>query len=498
MKLKKNETRERGSVRALDRQEKRGAWRPGKGFILSLSLFVMLPLCVQGQGWEANFDTSARVNAEGPYETNGGVIWILESFSPLELEPSGTANFVATSRPDPTRKSLLPNEGRLRFSDSRPGLIQNPEAKGDDPVFLRADGSITAMGWVDQEFTDLAVSADVNVEGGADGNGSFSRQGVMARWDKSNNFYWFFVDFAKGEYAIWRTSYFGQQKTLPGSLGKIEDFDNTKRYHLEFELRGADLRGRVYDRSEPGTRGKLVGDTGTIVDKDPQYRGVSGVLAELSQAAPFVPLEGSFSMVQSKSLAQDAPLKSKVADLMANVRRNPESFSAHRELAKAQARSGQIRDAVNSYREALLRAPTDVESLNNLAFLQATSADESIFNPAEAVANAELAFDTIMRAMNTRHTEEIVTQYSKTYLLKVAYTQAAAYAANKQLTETEPIIGGDTDAGVAYAVIDWATEVARNEHLKFNTKQTGDLVSRFEEARSLFDQGKALIGVSQP
>lgn len=489
MKLKKNVKNELGP---------RG--RTVLAIAILLLLWPLSAMAQRGQGWETSFSTSADVRAEGVYETPTNVIWILESFSPLELEPSETANFIATSRVDPRRKSLRPNEGRLKFRDSRQGLMPNPDSSEGEPFYRRADGSITALAWVDQEFGDVAVSGDINVDGGADGKGSFSRQGVMARWDKANNFYWFFVDFGAGEYAIWRTTYFGKQRTLPGSRGKVEGFDNTKRYHLEFELQGDELRGRVYDRNEPGSRGKLVGDTGTITDKDPHYRGVSGVLTELSLEAPYVPLEGSYTNVQSVSLSEDRPLKSQMNDLRAQVRENPSSFMAQRDLAHALRRSGQVAEAVEAYKRALQSAPRDVESLNNLAFIQATSSDSSLRDPEAAVANAELAFDTIMRAMNTRHTEAITTQYSKSYLLEVAYTQALAYAATKQFQDIEDPIGGsgDTDASIALATTQWALEVARNEHLKFNTKQTGDLLQRFEEAHKAFSQGQMPRGVSMP
>src|SRR5690242_12144690 len=55
--------------------------------------------------------------------------------------------------------------------------------------------------------------------------------------------------------------------------------------------------------------------------------------------------------------------------------------------ARSAAAAQRDKDAADTYMSVLATAPTTIEALNNLAYLQATSNDPAVFNPRQALVN---------------------------------------------------------------------------------------------------------------
>ena len=161
---------------------------------------------------------------------------------------------------------------------------------------MKAQNWLTCVGTLGSGNGPEPAAASLNA-----GKGARSRQGLMARWDHGNNHYWFYVNFNEeaGTYGIVRSRFFGVlMDDLPNSTGKVQNFQSTKPYYLEFQLVGNRMRGKVFDRAASG-QPELVGDTGWVEDTNPHPRGVSAILFEHWIQAPFVPLEGSFANLTS-------------------------------------------------------------------------------------------------------------------------------------------------------------------------------------------------------
>lgn len=279
----------------LEHSTSRGALRRSVPLALALLLFVGLASAAgeSARDWHVGFaDKKTVIKAAGSHPLPDGREVYFESFSPLELEPSVTAAYRL-------------EEGEVIFNDTQPAIRPNPNGP---PPYLRAEGTISAITWVDETFSDVRMTGEFNTQR-ADVK---SRQGLMARWDNGNNHYWFYVNFATGTYGIVRSRFFGVLMIdLPGSAGPIENFKSTNTYYLEFELRGDVARGRVYEQ-RPNGRRIPVGDTGDVVDEDPFLAGVSGTLFELwgdpagedslAVESIFVPLHGSYANVTATAL----------------------------------------------------------------------------------------------------------------------------------------------------------------------------------------------------
>lgn len=264
-------------------------WRPtgGVAALTLLALILSAPGVHAQKGWRTRMADRTTIKAAGEYKDE--VTIHLESFSPVCLEPSTSASFVPRQ---------LGNKNILVFADTRPGLVKNPTPP---PFYSRAEGAISGLGWVDQRFENVKVAGEINATGGPGGKGSSSRQGLLARWDQGNNFYWFHVDFTNGTYGIMRSRFFGVMDPLLGSEGKIANFRNTDSFYLEFDLRGDTLQGAISLVAKDGSR-KEVAKVGPVKDPEPHMSGVSGFLVELSLTRPFVPLEGSMANLTSEPL----------------------------------------------------------------------------------------------------------------------------------------------------------------------------------------------------
>lgn len=243
----------------------------------------------EGRAWSSRFTQIAKIPSAGKYKAD--VEWNFESFSPLCLEPSFTAVYTV---------GKLPNKNHIVFNDTNSGLKPNP---APPPFFTRGEGAISAFGWVDSKYSDVRVTGEINTaaEAGNVAKPAKSRQGLLARWDQGNNYYWFNVNFATGSFGITRSRFFGVMDNLKGSVGDVKDFSNSKSYYLEFEMLGPVAHGRVYELDAAGNK-KLVGDTGDVVDPEPHQQGVAGVLAELAFEAPYEPLQASFANVSASPI----------------------------------------------------------------------------------------------------------------------------------------------------------------------------------------------------
>jgi tetratricopeptide (TPR) repeat protein len=93
---------------------------------------------------------------------------------------------------------------------------------------------------------------------------------------------------------------------------------------------------------------------------------------------------------------------------------DPDFVFARASLADTFGKIGKLEPAVEQYYEVLKRDETNLEALNALAWIQATSVQESLYRPQEALRLALLACE-----INSQRAE-------------LQDTLAAAYAANRQ------------------------------------------------------------------
>ncbi len=446
-----------------------------------------------GPNWSADFrrlDATLSIRAEGKAVADG-VQHTFESFSPLLLSPSATGEFRVE------RLSLIASGAQhVVFQDSQPGLALNP---GGDPFYKRLEGAISSLFYVpDRSFDNVQVKGFVNTRNNP--KGSQSRQGLLARWDFGNNFYWFNVDYATGEFEVVRSRYFGVIETLRHQ--PIKGFVNTKPYFLEFELVGPDLRGKVYEAVAKGEElvpGTQVADSDWVNDRDPHLFGVSGFLAELSMQAPFVPLEGSFAQLASAAIPGD------------ELRIKSPLYEQARELH----RRGDLRGAAAKYSEALAANPDLIPAMRDLAWLRATSKESELRDPEQAVQLAEDALEGIIKAFNTRD-RSAPPLYSRLDIIKAGYTLAAAYAAAGRFAapaanelqrilvpsgvsrEQALLAASGSGAAVAISYAQWALEVATGEHLRQPTAETEALVRLGEQLLANFRQETAISGEPLP
>jgi tetratricopeptide (TPR) repeat protein len=443
-------------------------------------------------GWHVKLDKDATIRAAGEYDTNVAVE--LESFSALTLEPSSTSKYEVFTIPDVPAVLGQEEAARVRgprrqlvFQDSRPGLKANPD-KTATPFFTRAEGAISALSWVQGQFGDVRVSGIVNTEHGPNGKGAQSRMGLMARWDAGNNYYWFLLNFASGEFSILRSRYFGVFETLPKSVGKIANFRNTKAYRMEFDLVGDTLQGKVFDQK------KLVGDTGKIKDPDPQRFGMSGFLTELAIEAPYAPLEGSVTDLASIALAAMPSAQKQPAVQTAEA-------AALARKGTSQVAAGQTREAAATFEQALKTDPNNLSALSGLAWIRATN--KEMRQPDEAVKLATKALDGFFHTFSQRHVTG-QPPASAAEAVRIGMSLSAAYAAAGKFqpkaarTRVEMTGLNDIQAAAMAACVDpaaepfgqWALEVARAEQRTNPGPEADKLVTEAQEVLSQVQKGQ--------
>jgi tetratricopeptide (TPR) repeat protein len=474
------------------------------------------------EGWHEDFPREANVKSVGQYRSVSATME-LESFSALLLEPSPTADFAIDQMQQARVAAGLVSDNRgphqLAVRDTQPAL--KPNTNPDRSRFYeRADGAISALGWVNEQFRDVRVTGEVNTQGGAEGKGSVSRQGVMARWDLGNNFYWFAVDFASGSYEIVRAKYFGVFAPLPGSIGKVRDFKSTSAYVMEFELVGDTLQGRVFEPSRKGKRGRMVADTGKVRDSEPWYEGVSGFLAEPAIEAPFAPLEASFGTLTSEAVGGSRP----TAQTEPRIAGVADAAQARFQRARALARQGDAEQAVLQLNEALKAAPDYIEAQSELAWIRATSEDPKLRDPRQAVELAEKAVGGIVELYDRRRQLPANSpggeRFTKNFLIRAGITLAAAYASagrfdsaptpgvTEQLLNISNVAGlsrqdlqsamADCGGMAAVEAATWAVTFAQQEALRAQSPESRQLLQTGQEMLASFKAKRAVTGKVLP
>jgi len=127
----------------------------------------------------------------------------------------------------------------------------------------------------------------------------------------------------------------------------------------------------------------------------------------------------------------------------ADLQPSPE-LEALRSRGKAAEKAGRDKEAAVVYKEILAKAPQNVEALNDLAYIEATSNDSSVSNPQQAVLNAERMIDlSLKRFINRRelrgpaNVEKPFTNLPQPptfFQVRMMNTLAAAYASAGQFT----------------------------------------------------------------
>jgi hypothetical protein len=167
------------------------------------------------------------------------------------------------------------------------------------------------------------------------------------------------------------------------------------------------------------------------------------------------------------------------------------------EKGRELARKGQLAEAVTELREAAKMDQMLFEARNDLAWTLATSADDKVRNPKEALEAAERMVDDIIKAYVVRRQRPGapaggdpyagLPQPPHFYKVTVIRTLAAAYAANGRFEPApgkEPALAAAaakmaqadsiSPAAVSYATL--AMEAARSENAKRKTPETQALV----------------------
>lgn len=157
----------------------------------------------------------------------------------------------------------------------------------NDPTSAAAGGSAIGLGVVNQPFSDVLVSGIVNPLGEGDMNRDI---GLIARANLATlQVYALTVDLTSGDVDLTRSDGAGGQVELDNApLSGISPADSV---YLEFELRGSNIEGRVYDA--PG--GSLLQ---TVQAIDSHYaQGVSGILGSIEN--PTAPFRATFDNVSA-------------------------------------------------------------------------------------------------------------------------------------------------------------------------------------------------------
>ncbi|MFO0688498.1 MAG: hypothetical protein U0900_07310 [Myxococcota bacterium] len=153
-------------------------------------------------------------------------------------------------------------------------------------------GASDAFGYVDESFTNLAISADVNA------GPALGQQSVLAVLGRGNpatgSSYLAAVDFAASRFAIARSDDFLDFQT-PLVVDDSLSIDRGRTYRIQFFLVGTTLTARLLDAS---TRALL----STIHVTDSSYAsGGAGILVETRYQAgvPVGPIVGTFDDVEA-------------------------------------------------------------------------------------------------------------------------------------------------------------------------------------------------------
>jgi hypothetical protein len=153
--------------------------------------------------------------------------------------------------------------------------------------------------------------------------------------------------------------------------------------------------------------------------------------------------------------------------------------------------------ALTGLDRALALNPDFMDALNDKAWILATSPDESLRKPKEALEMAKRALDSIARAgMLRKNREAFADDHTTGRMIVAATTFAAALAANGVFTPgdtQEQMVSADCIAA-ADPVMSFVVESAVSVDQKFHTPSTADMVKRARDFQATFRQRKPLIG----
>jgi hypothetical protein len=153
-------------------------------------------------------------------------------------------------------------------------------------------GAADAVAWVDEIFTNVAISADVNA---APAHGQQSVLGVLARGDAAlGTGYLAAVDFSASRFIIARSDDLVDYQT-PIAIDDALLLDPNATYHIQFFLIGSSLTARLLD----GTSHALLS---TLSVNDARFAsGRCGLLVETAYqaGAPIAPIVGTFDEVEA-------------------------------------------------------------------------------------------------------------------------------------------------------------------------------------------------------
>jgi hypothetical protein len=149
--------------------------------------------------------------------------------------------------------------------------------------------------------------------------------------------------------------------------------------------------------------------------------------------------------------------------------------------------------------QALALHPDFMDALNDKAWILATSPDESLRRPREALEIAKRALDSIASAGMLRvNREAFAEDHTTGRMLVAATTFAAALAANGIFAPADAqaqMMSGDCVAA-ADTVMSFVVESAVSMDEKFRTPSTADMVKRARNFQATMRERKPIVGAA--
>jgi hypothetical protein len=186
--------------------------------------------------------------------------------------------------------------------------------------------------------------------------------------------------------------------------------------------------------------------------------------------------------------------------------------------AKQDARAHRDKEAANILHTLVQAHPSMLDAANDLAFLQATSQDTSVRNPAEAVLNAERVIDLaekrLIQRRKIRGEQNVVNPFNNIplpatfYQVTMLNTLAVAYAAAGKFTSDATTLtaakarmsagNGGCAAPAARDLSTMALEAAQHAVQKNPTPENKQLLTFVQQTHASIQANKAVTGVLQP
>jgi len=186
--------------------------------------------------------------------------------------------------------------------------------------------------------------------------------------------------------------------------------------------------------------------------------------------------------------------------------------------AKEAVRARRDKEAADTLQKLVQAHPSMIEAMHDLAFLQATSSDASVRNPAEAVVNAERVIDLaekrLIQRRRIRGAQNVTNPFNNIplpatfYQVKMLNTLAAAYAAAGRFTSEDTNLtaararagagSGACAAPAARDLADMALQAAQHTVQKSPTAENKQLLSFVQQTHASIMASKAVTGVVLP